>query len=186
MGIQKRRKSKKKMKLIIALTVILAISNYANTAAAACPAASWCESCAGSATTCSTCYSFGQGTNKNKIWTANNGTACSGTNPLPITDCLVYSSNMTGSGKNVYVGLTTLPNGRMCTICNGKKFVTYSSVASGTTCTDTAPTMTFGTCAEIANCRQTICTTNSGDNDSVVCAGCSNGAWPATVSTSGY
>jgi len=68
----------------------------------------------------------------------------------------------------------------MCQDCNGKKFLTYSTAAAGTTCTDTAPTMTSGTCAEIANCAQTVCITNATTN-SVYCAACSNGAWPATV-----
>merc|ERR1712110_1356127 len=181
----KEEKIPAKMKLIIALTVILALSNYAHTAAAACVAASWCQSCASGASACTACYSFAQGTNKNKIWSTNAATTCTGTNGLAITDCLYYTSSMTGSATTLNASTTVLPTtGLYCSACNGKNFLTYTTASVGNTCTDTAPTMTSGTCATISGCVQTVCITNATTN-SVYCAMCENGQYPLTANSNG-
>jgi len=185
MGDSKKKKIPTKMKLFITLTVILAISSYANTAAAACVAASWCQACASASSTCAMCYSYAQGTNKNKIWATSGATTCGSTNVTPITDCLYYTSAFMSNSANANAAQTTLStnfNGvLLCSKCNGKNFVTMTNNTAGNTCTDTAPTMTSGTCAVIANCEQTVCITNAASN-SVYCQACSNGAWPATAS----
>merc|ERR1712050_498624 len=185
MGFKKEEKIPTKMKLIIALTVILALSNYAHTAAAACVAASWCQSCGSGSSACSDCCNFAQGTNKNKIWATAAATTCAGTNGLAITDCLYYRSTMTGSATTINATTTALTSGVLyCALCNNKNFLTYSTAAVGNTCTDTAPTMTSGTCATISGCKQVVCITNA-TTLSVYCAGCENGQWPATANTSG-
>merc|ERR1712029_719432 len=63
MGIFERKKSSE-MKTAITIVVLLAIAQYAQSAAAACPAASFCQSCAGGATACSSCYTLGVGTKR--------------------------------------------------------------------------------------------------------------------------
>jgi len=59
-----------------------------------------------------------------------------------------------------------------------------SGATAGNTCSDTAPTMTSGTCAVISGCKQTACITNVSTN-SVFCLFCESGQYPATANSSG-
>jgi len=183
MGIlSKEKNSLPKMKTFITIVVLLAIAQVALSAAAACPAASFCQSCAGGATACSSCYTLGVGTNKDKVWATSTSTSCTGALPAiwKVTNCFI---NNISSATVINAASTTLGTNYQsrCGFCDGQKF--FNKVDNGTaqSCSDTAPSgMT--TCVEIANCWQTVC--NSAATVLTYCAACQYDTYP-TYSTSG-
>lgn len=159
---------------------MLAIANYAQSAAAACASTSYCQACASGATSCTDCLSWGVGDLKDKVFAANPGTACTGTMPATwkVTDCKINQGYASATLiPTTVVGVTNHPR---CAFCDSKKFLYYSTAATTETCSDTAPT-TMTTCLEITNCQQTVCKTNA--TTEYKCSVCAAGYYPTAVST---
>merc|ERR1712050_673586 len=133
-----KKETSKKMKTIICLIVMLAISNYAQSAVCTAAAASFCQSCSGAA--CGSCYSWGVGTNKDKIWGNSTATTCTGALPSvwKVTNCKF--NNLSGDPATLNASTSSISNSQhpRCTECDGQKFLTWNTNATTETCTDTA------------------------------------------------
>lgn len=102
------------MKNLTTFILISAITQVILTTEPSCPAANWCQSCNGSS--CTECYSWGNGKYADKAFSSNGGTTCDGTMPTgyKVENCLHNWGTNTIMYTGAGVSTTTHPRCLKC------------------------------------------------------------------------
>lgn len=175
------------MKLFRIILVILAFAQIALThmVGPLCAKANFCQICYNGFQSCHTqgCFSWGMGSHADKAWDST-GTKCTGTMPAnyKVTDCRI--NNDLGASIMVSTSTVSASDHPRCKQCNGKTFLTFSTIDVLEECTDTPPSSMSG-CTEIVGCLQTMCDYTFGGQVKVCIGGCDVGYYPAEILTNG-